>query len=134
MISGKISRSGLTCDRQIYINQCIFVNKLIFETKINYYSNLIANAGSDSNIIFRSIDRLLHRTPEKRLPSCPSSTALANIFVNFFQDKIIIIRSKLQLCVPSNLDKFNILDTSLLNCQLDSFSNTSVDELSKNSP
>ena len=52
-------RSGLTVDRLLYVEQCVFVKNLIFETKMNYYSNLITDAGPDNNAIFRIIDRLL---------------------------------------------------------------------------
>ena len=71
-------RSKLMIDRELYINQCNVVKKLIFEAKMNYYSKLISDAGSNSNDLFRSIDRLLHRTPEKRLPTSTSPTDLAN--------------------------------------------------------
>ena len=96
---------------------------------MNYYSNLIVDAGSDNNAVFRSIDRLLHRIPEKRPPSCQSTPVLVNKFVNFFKDKITKIKSQLQ-SNDSHLNQFSHLDSSQ-DCKLDSFTPTSNDELTK---
>ena len=113
-------RSGLATDRQSYADQCLLVENLIFKAKINYYSDLINDAGADNNALFRSIDRLLRRKPEKRFPSCSSSKELSNKN----KDKIINIRS--QLGTPELPDHFRLLDIPTLNCQLDIFSPTSL--------
>ena len=118
-------RSGLATDRQSYADQCLLVENLIFKAKMNYYSDLINDAGADNNALFRSIDRLLRRKPEKRFPSCSSSKELSNKN----KDKIINIRS--QLGTPELPDHFRLLDIPTLNCQLDIFSITSTQELSK---
>jgi len=95
---------------------------------MNYYTNLIHDAGSDNYMLFRSIDRLLHRHPEKHFP-CSSSTDLANNFAVFFKDKIATLRSQLNTDKPS--DVFNAFDTPSLNCSLDAFSSVTINELSE---
>ena len=52
-----------------------------------YYSNLISDSGSDHKAFFGSMDCLLHRKPEKCLPSCSSAEVLANQFVIFFEKR-----------------------------------------------
>ena len=122
-------RSKLMIDRELYINQCNVVKKLIFEAKMNYYSKLISDAGSNSNDLFRSIDRLLHRTPEKRLPTSTSPTDLANNFVHFFKNKIVNIRNGFVPMANFSND-FSYLDSPKLDCQLVSFSPISINDLS----
>ena len=96
---------------------------------MDYYSNLIDEAGSDNKSLFRTIDRLLHRKPEKCLPSCSSATELANNFITFFENKIINIRCKLEAAEMPDL--FCTLDKLTLDCQLNAFSPTSIVELSE---
>lgn len=98
---------------------------------MNYYSDLISDAGSDCHAIFKSIDRLLHLTPEKKLPSAPSSLDLANTFVDFFRDKIVNIRNGF----PKSLNYapiYTVPDLVLCecDCRFDSFYPVSLDELS----
>ena len=125
-------KSKLSVDRQLFIDQSNFVKKLIFEAKMNYYSNLISDAGSDCHAIFKSIDRLLHKTPEKKLPSSSSSQALADNFVHYFKDKIINIRNgfptSMNLPIPMSSNDFN---SCAIGYTLDSFSPIKLDELSK---
>ena len=124
-------KSNLTVDRQLFVDQCNYVKKLIFEAKMNFYSNLITDAGSDCHALFRSIDRLLHKTPEKKLPFSSSSQDLANRFVQFFNDKITNIR----LCFPdtANLSSksFSMFDTSSSDSKLEHFTPVTLDYLSK---
>jgi len=89
-------RSGPASDYQSYVYQYLVVKNTIFKSKMDYYSNLIDEAGNDNKSLFRTIDRLLHRKPEKCLPSCSSATELANSFIIFFENKIINIRCKLE--------------------------------------
>lgn len=122
--------SRLTVDWQIYVTQCNKVKNMIFEAKMNYYSNLISDAGSDSNALFRTIDRLLHRSPEKQLPSSPSPKVLANSFIQFFKDKIINIQNNLPSLISERTNCFSMLDhLTRPNCSLESFKPTTCDEL-----
>lgn len=88
------------------------MKNLIFKAKMNFYSKLIQDADSDSNALFRSVDKPLLRTPERKLPSASSSQLLANNFVHFLKDKIINIRNKLSSFTPADPDSFVDLDSS----------------------
>jgi len=95
---------------------------------MDYYSNLISEAGSDSKALFRLIDLLLHRKAEKSFPTSTSAEDLANKFVTF-EDKITRSRS-----IPTPLeipDFFSSLGISTTNCELSNFSPTSNLELLK---
>ena len=86
--------SGLLTDRQEYVRQCLLLKNLIFTTKMDCYSSLI-DIGSDSKALFRNINRLLHRKPDKLYPSCTLVRDLANNFANFFTEKIVTIKEQL---------------------------------------
>ena len=64
---------------------------LIFTTKMDYYSSLIDDAGSDSKALFRNINRLVDRKPDKLYPSCTLASDLTNNFANFFTEKIATV-------------------------------------------
>lgn len=98
---------------------------------MNYYSDLINEAGVYSKALFRNVDRLLHRKPEKFLPT--SSAVLANNFVEFFETKITDIQMKIknQIKVHLTPDLFCTFDSPSLECQPNNFSATPTDELSK---
>ena len=96
---------------------------------MDYYSNLISEAGNDSKALFRLIDRLLHRKAEKSFPTSSSAEELANTFAPFFEDKVTRIRS---IAPPSEIpDFFSSLDISTTNCELSNFSPTLNLELSE---
>ena len=79
--------SCLASDCQSYVDQRLVVKEIIFKSQMVYYSNLISDSGSDHKAFFRSIDCLLHRKPEKCLPSCSSAEVLANQVVIFFEKR-----------------------------------------------
>ena len=93
-----------------------------------FYSTLINDAGTDSRALFKSIDRLLHGKPDKRLPFYSSLGEVANRFAAFSKGKIDKLRSELpEVDVPHF---FTALDTPTLGCSLKYFSATSIHELS----
>lgn len=69
-----------------YANQRIVIQNTIFKSKMDYYSNLILEAGNDNKALFHLIDRLLHGKAEKSFPTSTSAEDLANTFVTFFED------------------------------------------------
>ena len=109
--------SGLLTDRQAYVTQCLSLKNLIFTTKMDYYSSLIDDAGSDSKALFRNINRLLHRKPDRLYPSCTSASDLANNFANFFTEKIATIKEQLASRVTFS-PTVTLFDTPKLDCEL----------------
>ena len=58
-------RSPRLCvDRQIYVDQCRVVNKMLKDAKASYYSSIISENASDPKVLFNAVDKLLHRKVE----------------------------------------------------------------------
>ena len=90
---------------------------LVLNAKTKYYSNLISESSSNSKALFQTIDQLLHRKPETRLPYAPSPLHLANQFGDLFLLKISNIRDELlPVEVPAY---FSSLNTVPIFCHLD---------------
>ena len=83
--------SWLGIDRQLYVRQCETVNAMIKNAKRTYYSSIIFNNAHNQKVLFSTVDKLLHRKPEKCYPSASSKTELVNKFADFFY-KIVTIR------------------------------------------
>ena len=121
--------SQLPVDCCAFVDQCSLVKNLVFNAQMPFYSTLIHDAGTDSHALFKTIDRLLQRKPDKRLPYCSLSVELANRFATFFKVKIDNLRSELpDVDVP---DYFAALHTPTLSCRLEYYSPTSIHELSQ---
>ena len=56
--------SRLCVDRQIYVDQCRVVNKMLKDAKASYYSSIISEYASDPKVLFNAVDKLLHRKVE----------------------------------------------------------------------
>ena len=67
----RLDRSQLPVDRCAFVDQCTLVKNLVFNAKMPFYSNLIHDADTDSHALFKTIDRLLQRKPDKRLIDLP---------------------------------------------------------------
>ena len=89
--------SGLCIDRQLYVKQCETVNAMIKNAKTTYYSSVISNNAHNQKVLFSTVDKLLHRKPEKRYPTASSTTELVNKFADFFSNKIAIIGKELAI-------------------------------------
>ena len=87
--------SRLCINRQMYVEQCQAVNKMLQEAKVSYYSSVISDNVSNQKTLFRTIDKLLHRKPERRYPEASSTLDLVNGFAQFFHNKIVMIRNGL---------------------------------------
>ena len=94
--------SRLCVDRQMYVDQCQVVNKMVRDAKASYYSSIISENASDPKIIFNAVDKLLHRRVDRRYPTAPSTIELANNFADFFDKKIAAIRTELSNEVTSS--------------------------------
>ena len=88
-------RSGLCIDRQLYVKHCETVNAMIKNAKTTYYTSVISNNAHNQNVLFKTVDKLLRRKPEKQYPTTTSKFELVNRFADFFSNKIITIRNEL---------------------------------------
>ena len=95
-------KSGTEADKLQYYDQCSRVRKLLKSSKVSYYASLISENISDSKVLFNTIDRMLHCTPQNHYPSCSSPKELCRKFADFSCDKIVTVRH--QLHTLSNTD------------------------------
>ena len=70
---------------------------MIKNAKTTYYSSVISSNAHNQKVLFSTVDKLLHRKPEKRYPTASSTTELVNKFADFFSNKIAIIRKELAI-------------------------------------
>ena len=56
---------------------------------------MISNNAHNQKVLFKTVDKLLHRRPEKQYPAASSTIELANKFADFFSNKITAIRNEL---------------------------------------
>lgn len=88
-------RTKLTVHQQIYKDQCRQVGLLLVQAKKNYYSDKIAECGTDHKQLFRLTKNLMGQNGDTILPSCSSEKILSNNFSNYFLNKIKTIRSNI---------------------------------------
>ena len=79
---------------QAAINQ---YNFLLEKSKCNHYSNMVAENQGNPKALWNCFKKILHRSSVAVLPDCTNKTNLANTFCKFFSDKILKIRSTLQV-------------------------------------
>jgi exonuclease III len=114
-------------DRLKYRRQCRRVAELLTESRTLYYSQIIHDNEGDQRKLFKTVDKLLHRTPEPQYPICQSTEVLANKFLEFFEDKILKIHTDL-----SNSPQFsqnNFPDTPLSSCKFEQFKEIIIEDL-----
>ncbi len=87
--------SKLEIDRQIYVDQCRTVQNLLYTSRCKFYNDQIQESTGNQKLLHRIVNKLLHKTPESPLPSYRSLEELIEKFADFFSDKIMIIREKL---------------------------------------
>ena len=127
--------SLLSIDRQMYAEQCKFVNNMFKRAQSSYYSSFICDNRSNQKILFNTVDKLLHRRPVKRYPTASSTVKLASNFAEFFHNKIVAIQEALssepslsddQICLaeeqsPRELEVFHrVIIVSLIDVSGDS--------------
>ena len=87
--------SKLECDEVKFLSQCDVVNQLLHRTKEAYYSTFIEENSHDPTLLFRSVNKLLNKNPNKSYPAAENNVELANAFADFFQSKVDGIQRKI---------------------------------------
>ena len=129
----KWCRGKLVIHREMYVEQCARVNKLIHDSKNPFYANSIDENAGNKRVLFSFIGKMINLRADRKLPSHRNERDLANSFVDFFSDEVQRIRMRLPSTTVSSC-----LNTcpgfSLTSVQeLCEFSPTSVNELSSRS-
>ncbi|WAR06156.1 hypothetical protein MAR_021525, partial [Mya arenaria] len=91
----KMRKSNLTFHTEIYKEACIIYNKLMLQTKKDYYSSKIEENSNNRCHLFKLTNTLMGCKRDTVLPSTDNDKSLANKFCDFFIGKIISIRNKL---------------------------------------
>ncbi|XP_063953981.1 uncharacterized protein LOC135153775 [Lytechinus pictus] len=95
LLEKKWRSSRLEIDLQLYQEQKRHVNYLIRQSKQSYYRKVIEDCGDDSRRLFQVANQLLNRKQSSPLPSLACDKSLADIFNNFFVDKVNSIQRSL---------------------------------------
>ena len=69
-----------------------FENKLD-QAKSDYYTNLVDENKHDQGLLFKTVNRVMHRVKDNPMPTADTPERLANNFNNFFNTKIENIRA-----------------------------------------
>ena len=88
-------KNKLTINRELFVEQCNRVNRLIFESRMKFYAVTIKENGPNQRVLFSTFEKLLHLKTERELPSHERALDLANGFADFFENKVRAIRDNL---------------------------------------
>ena len=121
-------KSRLTVDRQSYVDQCIVVKNLISKAKNEFYSNVISENKSNQRVLFSTFQKWTNMNYDQNFPSSSSPDNLANLFADFFEDKILKIQATFGNTVESTT---MVLNTVSIKNRLSTFREVSCSDLSK---
>jgi len=82
------SRSHSTEDLKSFHSATNHYHAAIIKAKRNYNSSLISSSRTNPRQLWKTVNKLLHRTSAPTLPSSNSLSNLAQSFATFFSDKI----------------------------------------------
>ena len=100
----KYKNTQLESDKLLLKEQRNKYNNLLNSTKKDYIKNKIENAQSSKDL-YQICDKLLNREQRSLLPSHDCATSLANTFVDYFKNKIELIRSNLEESLNTSTDQ-----------------------------
>ena len=75
-------------NRKRYVDQCNTVNNLVYQTKMTFCCTLIEENTFNQTVLFNTVDKMLNRKAQNKLPSSDNASGLANRFADFFVEKI----------------------------------------------
>ena len=115
-------------DYSRFKEQCLRVNALIKKTKVDYYSGIIQESSNNPQTLFSTVNKLLHKGVPPEYPSgCASDGDLANKFIDFFDEKIIVLRNSLD----STSDIVAESDAIVHQCALSCFMSVTFSDVSE---
>ena len=102
------------------------MNTLIKKTKVDYYSGIIQESSNNPRTLFSTVNKLLHKGVPAEYPSgCASDGDLANKFIDFFGEKITVLRNSLD----STSDI--VVDAIVHQCALSCFMSVNLSDVSE---
>ena len=100
----KYENSQLESDKLLLKEHRNKYNNLLYSTKKDYLKDKIENAQSLKDL-YKICDKLLNREQRSVLPSHDYATSLADTFVDYFKNKIELIRSNLEEYLNTSTDQ-----------------------------
>ena len=79
------------------IIQCIALNKLVYTSRVNYYSDKITEGGHNTKTLFKIAKELPGHNKNPILPSHNDPNILANEFSEYFYDNVMKIRDDITI-------------------------------------
>lgn len=97
----------LTIDREWYTEQCKRVNRLIHESKMKFYSDVINENSNNQRVLFYCFGKMLNTNAAKKLPTHDCPRNLTNMFADYFDGKVHCIRASFPTTTadPMNADQ-----------------------------
>ena len=123
-------KNKLTINREMFVEQCKCVNRLISDSRMKFYANTIKDNSSNPRVLFSTFVKLLHLKATPKLPSHENAIVLA-----FFENKVQSLRENmlevndspqvLTCHSPTKLLAFSPTDITELACLLRSMARKS---------
>ena len=124
-------RTGLEVHHQQYRQRCADTNRLVQSSKMEEYSRAFSECENDPKAIHKLANSLFGGKPKGLMPAADNPLKLANNFMNFFCDKVRIIRQDLQDNLQNDNEFIQILSRfdTRSNENLSNFSKTTAEEV-----
>ena len=120
-------KSRLPSDRVRFTQKCRLVNRLLWSSRTEYYSQIVNDNQSNQQKLFGVVNKLLHVTPDLMYPPHINANELANSLPTFFNEKIATIHRDLVQRCPNDSDCYQ--DTPVSSCCLDDFDQVTISDL-----
>ena len=106
-------RTKLEVFHQLFREKCSHLGTLLSKAKNMYYTNKIQKIGNDHKQLFNLTKQLMGKNKQSPLPTSSSEIELANLFAEFFLNKVVTIREVLRNGISANMDNTCFLDSDI---------------------
>ena len=124
----RFRKSGLTSDKLAYRKQCDYINYLIKDAKIKFFSNKICETKNDKKKLFDIAKEILHYKSDPVYPDDIPPDSLPHDFAKYFADKIVKINEQITTD-SANLVSEEIQDFIQTNSEFTTFRPVTVSEI-----
>ena len=116
---------SLTIDRELYTEPYKRVNRLIHESKMKFYTNVVDENTTNQRVLYSCFGKMLSTSAAKNLRTRYCLRNLANIFADYFDRKVQRIRASFPTTTADPMNAKQLYDEPEL-CE---FSTTTPTEL-----